>query len=156
MTYIVCHCDDKHIVKTTDILSCKIEGLPEEEAVWHKDTGLHCREKNCQGAKQRRSKAPFLEKVSALISTDPYTRNIQDQVELIRDDDDWRENYMTIEMKMDQKYEQGKYEGMKIGKTEGEQYRDKVLIFKWLEKGKTVKEIAEDLDKSEDYVKSFM
>ena len=71
---------------------------------------------------------------------------------------------MTIEMKMDQKYEQGKYEGMKIGrsegmrigKTEGEQHRDKVLIFKWLEKGKTVKEIAEDLDKSEDYVKSFM
>lgn len=84
--------------------------------------------------------------------TDPYTRNIQDQVELIRDDDDWRENYMTIEMKMDQKYEQGR----KIGKTEGEQHRDKVLIFKWLEKGKTVKEIAEDLDKSEDYVKSFM
>ena len=59
---------------------------------------------------------------------------------------------MTIEMKMDQKYEQGK----KIGKIEGEQHRDKVLIFKWLEKGKTVKEIAEDLDKSEDYVKSFM
>ncbi|MDD5854668.1 MAG: Rpn family recombination-promoting nuclease/putative transposase [Lachnospiraceae bacterium] len=80
--------------------------------------------------------------------TDPYTRNIQDQVEFIRDDDDWRENYMTIEMKLDQKYEQGK--------TEGEQHRDKVLIFKWLEKGKTVKEIAEDLDKSEDYVKSFM
>lgn len=77
-------------------------------------------------------------------------------MELIRDDDGWRENYMTIEMKMDQKYEQGKTEGMKIGKTEGEQHRDKVLIFKWLEKGKTVKEIAEDLDKSEDYVKSFM
>ena len=32
-------------------------------------------------------------------------------MELIRDDDDWRENYMTIEMKMDQKYEQGKTEG---------------------------------------------
>lgn len=63
---------------------------------------------------------------------------------------------MTIEMKLDQKYEQGKTEGMKIGKTEGEQHRDKVLILKWLEKGKTVKEIAEDLDKSEDYVKSFM
>lgn len=77
-------------------------------------------------------------------------------MELIRDDDDWRENYMTIEMKLDQKYEQGKTEGMKIGKTEGEQHRDKVLILKWLEKGKTVKEIAEDLDKSEDYVKSFM
>ena len=28
MTYITCHCDDRYIVKTTDILSRKIEGLP--------------------------------------------------------------------------------------------------------------------------------
>lgn len=33
MTYIACHCDDRYIVKTTDILSRKIEGLPKEEAV---------------------------------------------------------------------------------------------------------------------------
>ena len=61
---------------------------------------------------------------------------------------DWRENYMTIEMKMDQRYEQGK--------NEGEQNRDRELIAKWLQKGKTIAEIAEDLDRSEEYVKNLM
>ena len=61
---------------------------------------------------------------------------------------DWRENYMTIEMKMDQRYEQGK--------NEGEQNRDRELITKWLQKGKTIAEIAEDLDRSEEYVKSLI
>ena len=51
---------------------------------------------------------------------------------------------MTREMKMDQRYEQGK--------NEGEQNRDRELIAKWLQKGKTIAEIAEDLDRSEEYV----
>ena len=56
---------------------------------------------------------------------------------------------MTIEMKMDQKYEQGR----KKGRNEGEQNRDKELITKWLQKGKS---IAENLDRTEEYVKKFM
>ena len=80
--------------------------------------------------------------------TDHYTKDIQKQVQIIRNDDDWRENYMTIEMKMDQRYEQGK--------NEGEQNRDRELIAKWLQKGKTITEIAEDLDRSEEYVKSLI
>ena len=45
---------------------------------------------------------------------------------------------MTIEMKMDQRYEQGR----KKGRNEGEQNRDKELITKWLQKGKSIAEIA--------------
>ncbi|MBU5429286.1 hypothetical protein KQI22_04270 [Kineothrix sp. MSJ-39] len=67
---------------------------------------------------------------------------------------------MTIEMKMDQKYEQGRKigrsEGMQLGRVEGEQNRDKTLITKWLQKGKTIAEIAEDLDRTEEYVKKFI
>lgn len=63
---------------------------------------------------------------------------------------------MTLEMKMDQRYE----EGLKIGRTEekmeGERDRDQELIMKWLQKGKTITEIAEDLDKPIEYVKSIM
>lgn len=84
--------------------------------------------------------------------TDSYTENIQNQVEIIREDDDWRENYMTIEMKMDQKYEQGR----EIGRSEGEISKERELITKWLQKGKTITEIAEDLDQSEEYVKSLI
>ena len=85
--------------------------------------------------------------------TDRYTEDLQEQVQFIRNDDDWRENYMTIEMKMDQRYEQGRNEGMKSGRAEGEQNRDRELIAKWLKKGKTIAEIAEDLDRTEEYVK---
>ena len=55
---------------------------------------------------------------------------------------------MTLEMKMDQRYEEGKMEG--------ERDRDQELIMKWLQKGKTITEIAEDLDKPAEYVKSIM
>ena len=47
---------------------------------------------------------------------------------------------MTIEMKMDQKYEQGR----KMGRNEGE------LITKWLQKGKSIAKIAENLDRTEE------
>ena len=70
--------------------------------------------------------------------------------------DDWRENYMTIEMKMDQKYEQGRKEEMQSGRAEGEQNRDRELIAKWLKKGKAIAEIADDLGKSEDYVENLL
>ena len=39
---------------------------------------------------------------------------------------DWRENYMTIEMKMDQRYEQGKNEGIQLGRSEGEISKERV------------------------------
>ena len=57
---------------------------------------------------------------------------------------------MTIEMKMDQRYEQGR----KKGRNEGEQNRDKELITKWLQKGKSIAEIAENLDRT-DMLKSL-
>ena len=63
---------------------------------------------------------------------------------------------MTIEMKMDQKYEQGRKEGVKIGRSEGEISKEKELITRWLQKGKSVAEIAENLDRTEEYVKKFM
>ena len=100
--------------------------------------------------------------------TDDFTERLQQKVEEIRNDDEWRENYMTLEMKLDQRFEDGKKvgraEGEKFGRAEGEKFgraeceknRDKNLISKWLKKGKTVTEIAEDLEQSEEYVRELM
>jgi len=38
---------------------------------------------------------------------DCFTKSLQNKVEALRDDHEWRENYMTLEMKMDLKYEEG-------------------------------------------------
>lgn len=52
--------------------------------------------------------------------TDDYTRHLQEKVEEIRSDDEWRENYMTMEMKLDQRFEDGKKLGEELGRLEGE------------------------------------
>ena len=140
--------------------------------------------------------------------TDAFTRGLQDKVEKNRDDTEWRENYMTYDMKIKLEAEvraKGMAEGMakemavkmaeekakemavKMAeekakemavemaeekakemaveiaekqaaeeRAEGEKIRDKKLIAKWLQKGKTVQEIAENLDESEAYVRELM
>ena len=55
-----------------------------------------------------------------------------------------------------EEYEDGKREGLEIGRAEGEKDTHRFLINKWLQKGKTIAEIAEDLGKSEEYVESLM
>ena len=50
----------------------------------------------------------------------------------------------------------GRAEGEKLGRAEGEKDTHRFLINKWLQKGKTIAEIAEDLGKSEEYVESLM
>ena len=50
----------------------------------------------------------------------------------------------------------GRAEGEKLGRAEGEKATHRFLINKWLQKGKTIAEIAEDLGKSEEYVESLM
>ena len=50
----------------------------------------------------------------------------------------------------------GRAEGERRGRIEGEKDTHRFLINKWLQKGKTIAEIAEDLGKSEEYVESLM
>lgn len=131
--------------------------------------------------------------------TDTFTKGLQTEVEKIRQDTEWRENYMTYEMKIElqsrigrEKAEaearaagmaeglaEGKAQGLAEGKAqgmaeglaeglaqglsqgeehgliEGEKSRDKELILKWLKKGRTMREIAEDLDRTEEYVQKL-
>ena len=56
--------------------------------------------------------------------TDDFTERLQQKVEEIRNDDEWRENYMTLEMKLDQRFEDGK----KVGRAEGEKFGIAALV----------------------------
>ena len=51
-----------------------------------------------------------------------------------------------------EEYEDGKREGY----MEGEENTHRYLINRWLQKGKNVAEIADDLGKTEEYVKSLI
>ena len=76
------------------------------------------------------------------IPTDAYTRELQEEVEEARQDDDWRENYMTLEMMMQDKYEKGWEEG----RTEGETSKLILQVIRKFQKGKSMEEVAEDLE----------
>lgn len=51
--------------------------------------------------------------------TDTYTKGLQNKVEEIRSDNEWRENYMTFEMKLEQRFEEGEKKGEKKGERTG-------------------------------------
>lgn len=124
--------------------------------------------------------------------TDTFTRGLQDEVEKIRQDTEWRENYMTYEMKIElqsrigrekaeaearaagmaeglaegkakglaegreQGLAEGKAQGLAEGEAAGPKAKEKELAHKWLRKGKTIQEIAEDLDKPAEYVRELI
>lgn len=148
--------------------------------------------------------------------TDAFTRGLQGEVEKIRQDTEWRESYMTYEMKielesqiraeklaqelaqelakdlakeqakelakdlakeqakelakeqakelaeelvrqrLEEAAEKATEKGMAEGWTEGEKARDRELATRWFKKGRTVREIAEDLDREEAYVQKLI
>ena len=76
------------------------------------------------------------------IPTDAYTESLQEDVEKNRRDDEWRDNYMTFEMIMEEK----KQEGEAIGKIKGESYMLISQVIRKIQKGKSMEETAEELE----------
>ncbi len=84
--------------------------------------------------------------------TDTFTKGLQTEVEKIRQDTEWRENYMTYEMKIELQSRIGREKA----EAAGQKAKEKELAHKWLRKGKTIQEIAEDLDKPAEYVRELI
>ena len=95
---------------------------------------------------------------------DEFTRLLDKEVKNARLNEEWRSEYLkTYVNDMDMRREGyiegeklGRAEGEKLGRAEGERERDRTLINQWLQKGKAITEIADDLGKSEEYVKSLI
>lgn len=90
----------------------------------------------------------FLNYVENETVDDDFTKLLDKEVKNARLNEDWRAEYLkTYVNDMDMRRE---------GYVEGEKDAHRLLINKWLQKGKTVAEIAEDLGKSEEYVENLM
>lgn len=76
--------------------------------------------------------------------TDEYTHKLQHRVLEMRGDTEWRENYMTWEMKLDERYEAGRKEELCR------------LIQKKLEKGKNIAQIADECEETEERILELM
>ena len=114
----------------------------------------------------------FLNYIENEHAEDEFTRLLDKEVKNARLNEEWRSEYLkTYVNDMDMRregyiegeklgLERGKAEGEKLGevrgRAEGERERDRTLINQWLQKGKLITEIADDLGKSEEYVKSLI
>ena len=108
--------------------------------------------------------AHLLDYLKTKTPTDGFTERLEQRVLKIRKDTEWRDDYMTLEMKMDEKYEQGREQGLKEGITKGieqgiEQGIElgigqglRVQIQKKLNKGKSISQIADECEESEEEI----
>ncbi len=98
----------------------------------------------------------FLSYVENEHAEDEFTRLLDKEVKNARLNEEWRSEYLkTYVNDMDMKRE-GYLEGEEHGKAEGERERDRFLVNRWKQKGKEISEIADDLGKSEEYVRGLL
>ena len=146
------------------------------ESICREDTEIYLQDKrktifiNINGSREDvpEELAHLLDYLKTKTPTDGFTERLEQRVLEIRRDTEWRDDYMTLEMKMDEKYEQGLKEGLTKGLQQGiaqgieqgieqglEQGYDKhlsVQVQKKLEKGKSISQIADECEESEDAI----
>ena len=84
---------------------------------------------------------------------DDATRKLNGYVQDVRKDPAVRGNYMTLGEKIDREKLKSLNEGIEIGKGEGKTDQLAEMICKKLRKGKTLSEIADDLEADEAEIK---
>ena len=134
------------------------------ESICREDTEIHLQDKrktifiNINGSREGVPKelAYLLDYLKTKTPTDGFTERLEQRVLEIRRDTEWRDDYMTLEMKMDEKYEQGLEEGLTKGIEQGYDERLYDLIRKKLEKGKSISQIADECEESEDTIRKII
>ena len=97
------------------------------ESICREDTEIHLQDKrktifiNINGSREDvpEELAHLLDYLKTKNPTDGFTERLEQRVLEIRRDTEWRDDYMTLEMKMDEKYEQGLKEGLTKGLQQG-------------------------------------
>ena len=142
------------------------------KSICREDTEIHLQDKrktifiNINGSREDvpEELAHLLDYLKTKTPTDGFTERLEQRVLEIRRDTEWRDDYMTLEMKMDEKYEQGREQGLKEGITKGiEQGIElgigqglRVQIQKKLNKGKSISQIADECEESEDTIRKII
>ena len=138
------------------------------ESICREDTEIHLQDKrrtifiNINGSREDvpEELAHLLDYLKTTTPTDGFTARLERRVLEIRRDTEWRDDYMTLEMKMDEKYEQGLEEGLTKGIQQGiEQGIEQglhVQIQKKLNKGKSIPQIADECEESEDTIRKII
>ena len=80
--------------------------------------------------------------------TDAFTKHIEHEVSKVKSDDEWRGNFMTLEQKIE--------EERRFARKQGEEQKLLHLISKKLKKGKSIPQIADECEETEERIKELM
>ena len=87
---------------------------------------------------------------------DEYTKDLESAVQSTRNNEKWRLDYMTLEMRYKEKYDQGLEDGIEQGIEQGIELGIgqglRVQIQKKLYKGKSISQIADECEESEEVI----
>ena len=92
----------------------------------------------------------LLEYIDGQKATDDFTRELEEAVQSVRRNEEWRLDYMTLEQEYRERYNEGVLDGETKGKIEG---KIEILYF---DMKMAVPEIAEKLSISEDQVQQIV
>lgn len=109
---------------------------------------------NINGSRQDLSPelANFLDYLKTTEPTDDFTDRLNSSVKKLRNDFDWRENYMTLEMKLKEQYNAG----IKQGREEGKAEAIMDLIRQKLANGKSTAQIASECERSVETIQDLI
>ena len=110
----------------------------------------------------------LLDYLDTSMPTDAFTKHIEHEVSKVKSDDEWRGNFMTLEQKIEEECRfarkqalaeglaQGHARGLSEGRIQGEEQKLLHLISKKLEKGKSIPQIADECEETEERIKELM
>ena len=103
------------------------------------------------------------EKLAALLTyicrnkvCDSFTAKLQQMVDNAALSKEWRLEYMTLGMKLQESYEEGLSEGLSLGKSQGRSIMQAELLQKMSEKGMSIEAISKLLDMPYSKVRSSL
>ena len=103
--------------------------------------------------------ASFIDYLTGKISENPLVQDLERKVQEALNDQRWKAEYMTFQDILDDEYERGIGEGIQQG-TKREQRKNLCKLIRQVLKnhkaGKTIEEIADVLDESEDYIRRIV
>lgn len=114
----------------------------------------------------------LLDYLETSVPTDEFTKSLERKVKEVKSNDEWRDNFVTIEQKIELEVrvaserareaalvegrEEGLAEGRREGRLEGAEINLLAQISKKLAKGKSVTQIADECEETEEHIRELM
>jgi flagellar biosynthesis/type III secretory pathway protein FliH len=90
------------------------------------------------------------------VASDEYTERLHKKVQDVRQNKEWRREYMTLEMMLDEKLEEGIEQGLEQGLEQGTIITNMKFYYKGkISKEEVMEELSVDKEKFEEYLKEF-